>query len=288
MSRARWDHDRVSDDLREYVTERLGTENSLLVIDETGDRRKGRTLSPPRTWCAVHDEATGRMAALQALGTRQADHKGAAELRLFLQARAVNDLMPEVRWEALSSLAGRHRDDETVRFLQWREREDVNVVVRDRAAELRAVLLSKLEEGRTRPLLAPSLFFDPGAAVFDAELLVETAMAAWRSRQYHELITLLPTKMVGVRGALVSWLRRHPDDLRLLMRDALRLAPDHRAQLSTAPSERLRRLLCAPSDTASTPRRGNSSSTAAGPPAISACVRLRCVCSARPGAAIPR
>jgi SRSO17 transposase len=41
LSRARWDHDGVRDDLREFVTERLGTENSVLVIDETGDVKKG-------------------------------------------------------------------------------------------------------------------------------------------------------------------------------------------------------------------------------------------------------
>ncbi|MFP3992781.1 transposase [Streptomyces sp. E11-3] len=40
LSRARWDHDGVRDDLREFVTERLGTEDSVLVIDETGGREE--------------------------------------------------------------------------------------------------------------------------------------------------------------------------------------------------------------------------------------------------------
>jgi hypothetical protein len=54
LSRARWDHDGVGDDLREYVTERLGTREAVLVLDETGDVKKrrpsgssGSTPAPP-------------------------------------------------------------------------------------------------------------------------------------------------------------------------------------------------------------------------------------------------
>jgi SRSO17 transposase len=41
LSRAVWDHDGVRDDLRGYVTERLGTRGPVLVSDETGDVKKG-------------------------------------------------------------------------------------------------------------------------------------------------------------------------------------------------------------------------------------------------------
>ncbi|MEY9860075.1 hypothetical protein ABH935_005711 [Catenulispora sp. GAS73] len=41
LSRARWDHDGVRDDLREHVAERLGTREAVLVLDETGDVKKG-------------------------------------------------------------------------------------------------------------------------------------------------------------------------------------------------------------------------------------------------------
>jgi SRSO17 transposase len=42
LGRARWDADAVRDDLRDYVAERLGGPGVVLVIDETGDVKKGR------------------------------------------------------------------------------------------------------------------------------------------------------------------------------------------------------------------------------------------------------
>jgi SRSO17 transposase len=41
LSRASWDADQVRDDLRTYVTERLGGAGAVLVVDETGDLKKG-------------------------------------------------------------------------------------------------------------------------------------------------------------------------------------------------------------------------------------------------------
>jgi len=41
LGRARWDADRVRDDVREYVLEHLGGEDGVLVVDETGDVKKG-------------------------------------------------------------------------------------------------------------------------------------------------------------------------------------------------------------------------------------------------------
>lgn len=41
LGRARWDADRVRDDVREYVPEHLGGEDGVLVVDETGDVKKG-------------------------------------------------------------------------------------------------------------------------------------------------------------------------------------------------------------------------------------------------------
>jgi SRSO17 transposase len=43
LARARWDADAVRDDLRGYVTEHLGDERAVLVADETGFVKKGRT-----------------------------------------------------------------------------------------------------------------------------------------------------------------------------------------------------------------------------------------------------
>jgi SRSO17 transposase len=41
LSRAKWDADQIRDDLRDYVTERLGGAGAVLVVDETGDLKKG-------------------------------------------------------------------------------------------------------------------------------------------------------------------------------------------------------------------------------------------------------
>jgi len=41
LARARWDADGIRDDLRGYVAERLGDAGAVLVVDETGDVKKG-------------------------------------------------------------------------------------------------------------------------------------------------------------------------------------------------------------------------------------------------------
>jgi SRSO17 transposase len=41
LGRAVWDEDKVRDDLRDYVVEHLGEDGAVLVIDETGDLKKG-------------------------------------------------------------------------------------------------------------------------------------------------------------------------------------------------------------------------------------------------------
>jgi DDE superfamily endonuclease len=45
LARAKWDADGVRDDVRGYVTEHLGDPGAVLVIDETGDVKKG-TATP--------------------------------------------------------------------------------------------------------------------------------------------------------------------------------------------------------------------------------------------------
>ena len=51
LARARWDADGVRDDLRGYVTEYLGDPGAVLVVDETGDLKKGtRTAAMQRQY----------------------------------------------------------------------------------------------------------------------------------------------------------------------------------------------------------------------------------------------
>jgi SRSO17 transposase len=47
LARASWDTDGVRDDLRDYVTAALGDVDAVLVVDETGDLKKGT----PRSGC---------------------------------------------------------------------------------------------------------------------------------------------------------------------------------------------------------------------------------------------
>ena len=41
LARARWDADAVRDDLRDYVVDAFGDPGAILVVDETGDVKKG-------------------------------------------------------------------------------------------------------------------------------------------------------------------------------------------------------------------------------------------------------
>jgi SRSO17 transposase len=51
LARARWDADGVRDDLRGYVTGQLGDPDAVLVMDETGDLKKGtRTVAVQRQY----------------------------------------------------------------------------------------------------------------------------------------------------------------------------------------------------------------------------------------------
>lgn len=47
LGRARWDADRVRDDVCEYVLEHLHDEDAVLVVDETGDVKKGTHCGRP-------------------------------------------------------------------------------------------------------------------------------------------------------------------------------------------------------------------------------------------------
>ena len=51
LARASWDTDGVRDDLRDYVIAQLGDADAVLVVDETGDVKKGtRTVGVQRQY----------------------------------------------------------------------------------------------------------------------------------------------------------------------------------------------------------------------------------------------
>lgn len=64
LARAVWDHDAVRDDARDYLIEHLGDPHEVLVVDETGDCKKGdHTVGVQRQYTGTAgkvDDAGGR------------------------------------------------------------------------------------------------------------------------------------------------------------------------------------------------------------------------------------
>jgi len=52
LGRAVWDHDKVRDDIRDYVIDHLGDPGAVLVVDETGDLKKGTATVGVVRWGA--------------------------------------------------------------------------------------------------------------------------------------------------------------------------------------------------------------------------------------------
>ncbi len=52
MAAARWDADAVRDDLRGYVIDYLGSPDGVLVVDETGDVKKGTASAGVQRQCS--------------------------------------------------------------------------------------------------------------------------------------------------------------------------------------------------------------------------------------------
>jgi len=52
LSRAKWDAEAVRDDLRDYVIDAFGDAGAVLVLDETGDLKKGTHSVPIVSGCS--------------------------------------------------------------------------------------------------------------------------------------------------------------------------------------------------------------------------------------------
>jgi len=74
LNRASWDTYGVRDDLRDYVTTHLGDSDAVLVVDETGDLKKGAmtvgVTVPGSPWRRVGDRSRCRCDTLGALARR--------------------------------------------------------------------------------------------------------------------------------------------------------------------------------------------------------------------------
>ncbi len=77
LARAVWDHDQVRDDLRGYVTEHLGDSEAVLVVDETGDLKKGtHTAGVQRQYTGTAGRVENAQVAVYLVYASPAGHAG--------------------------------------------------------------------------------------------------------------------------------------------------------------------------------------------------------------------
>jgi SRSO17 transposase len=75
LARAAWDADGVRDDLRGYVTGHLGDEDAVLVVDETGDLKKGtRTAGVQRQYTGTAGRIENTQVAVYLTYATRAGH----------------------------------------------------------------------------------------------------------------------------------------------------------------------------------------------------------------------
>lgn len=75
LARAVWDPDGVRDDLRAYVTGYLGSEDAVVVVDETGDLKKGdRTVAVQRQYTGTAGRIENAQVAVYLTYATRAGH----------------------------------------------------------------------------------------------------------------------------------------------------------------------------------------------------------------------
>ena len=75
LCKAKWDTDGVRDDLRGYVTERLGDTDAVLVVDETGDLKKGtQTVGVQRQYTGTAGRIENAQVAVYLVYATDAGH----------------------------------------------------------------------------------------------------------------------------------------------------------------------------------------------------------------------
>jgi SRSO17 transposase len=86
LSQAVWDHDAVRDDLRDYLIEHLGDPGAVLVVDETGDCKKGSaTVGVQRQYTGTVGKVDNAQVAVYLTYATGAGH-GLIDRELYLPA----------------------------------------------------------------------------------------------------------------------------------------------------------------------------------------------------------
>jgi SRSO17 transposase len=91
LARAVWDHDKVRDDLRDYVVEHLGDPEAVLVVDETGDLKKGTaTVGVQRQYTGTAGRVENAQVAVYLVYATDAGH-GVIDRELYLPRSWTDD-----------------------------------------------------------------------------------------------------------------------------------------------------------------------------------------------------
>jgi SRSO17 transposase len=91
LGRAVWDHDDVRDDLRAYLVERLGDPEAVLVIDETGDLKKGtQTVGVQRQYTGTAGRVENAQVAVYLVYASAAGH-AVIDRELYLPKGWIDD-----------------------------------------------------------------------------------------------------------------------------------------------------------------------------------------------------
>ena len=92
LARAMWDEDGVRDDVRAYVVEHLGDPQAVLVVDETGDLKKGtQTVGVKRQYTGTAGRVENAQVAVLLVYASQAGH-GVIDRELYLPKDWTYDL----------------------------------------------------------------------------------------------------------------------------------------------------------------------------------------------------
>ena len=91
LGRAVWDHDGVRDDVRAYLTEALGDPEAVLVVDETGDLKKGtQTVGVQRQYTGTAGRVENAQVAVYLVYASDVGH-GVIDRELYLPKGWIHD-----------------------------------------------------------------------------------------------------------------------------------------------------------------------------------------------------
>ena len=94
LAGAVWDHDAVRDDVRDDLVEHLGEEGVVLVVDETGDLKKGRhTVGVQRQYTGTAGKIDNAQVAVDLAYATAAGH-GVIDRELYLPPGWLADAQP--------------------------------------------------------------------------------------------------------------------------------------------------------------------------------------------------